>query len=229
MGNNKEYKKQWALKNKEQLKEKAKEYYEANKDEINQKKKAYYEANKDTINEQRRSVDKTYRENNKDKIKDIAKKSYSKNKDKKKQYREANKDKRKQYLLDNKDRINEQRRLYAKKRKAIDPLFKLTCNIRSVISQAITKQGYCKRSKTYKILGCTFEQFKQHLEAQFEAWMSWDNYGLYNGEPNYGWDIDHIKPLSSDKTEEGVIALNHYTNLKPLCSYINRDIKRNNI
>jgi hypothetical protein len=56
--------------------------------------------------------------------------------------------------------------------------------------------------------------------------MTWDNYGLYNGELNYGWDVDHIIPLSSVKTEEELIKLNHYTNLQPLCSKINRYIKR---
>jgi hypothetical protein len=55
--------------------------------------------------------------------------------------------------------------------------------------------------------------------------MNWDNYGLYNGESNYGWDIDHIIPSSSAITEEELIKLNHFTNLQPLCSYINRKIK----
>ena len=58
--------------------------------------------------------------------------------------------------------------------------------------------------------------------------MSWDNYGLYNGELNYGWDIDHIIPVSVAMDEEGVINLNHYTNLQPLCSKVNRHIKRTN-
>ena len=57
--------------------------------------------------------------------------------------------------------------------------------------------------------------------------MTWDNKGLYNGELNYGWDIDHIIPVSSAINEEGVIALNHHTNLQPLCSKVNRDIKKN--
>jgi len=55
------------------------------------------------------------------------------------------------------------------------------------------------------------------------------NHGLYNGQLNYGWDIDHIIPLSSVKTEEDVIRLNHYTNLQPLCSFVNRVIKRDKI
>ncbi len=59
--------------------------------------------------------------------------------------------------------------------------------------------------------------------------LNWNNRGLYNGELNYGWDIDHIIPLSSAKTEEEMILLNHYSNLQPLCSKINRDIKRDNI
>ena len=59
--------------------------------------------------------------------------------------------------------------------------------------------------------------------------MNWDNYGRYNGELNYGWDIDHKIPTSSAITEEDVIKLNHYTNLQPLCSFINRVVKRDNV
>jgi len=58
--------------------------------------------------------------------------------------------------------------------------------------------------------------------------MNWENRGLYNGELNYGWDIDHIKPLATATCETDIIKLNHYTNLKPLCSYTNRYIKKDN-
>jgi hypothetical protein len=58
--------------------------------------------------------------------------------------------------------------------------------------------------------------------------MNWNNYGLYESNKlNYGWDIDHIVPLDICETEEDVIRLNHYTNLQPLCSYTNRNIKMN--
>jgi hypothetical protein len=59
--------------------------------------------------------------------------------------------------------------------------------------------------------------------------MSWENKGLYNGELNYGWDIDHIIPLSSADIEEDIIRLNHYTNLQPLCSKVNREIKKDKL
>ncbi len=76
------------------------------------------------------------------------------------------------------------------------------------------------------ILGCEIIDFKQHLENQFEPWMTWDNYGLYNGELNYGWDVDHIIPMRDADTIERAYELNHYTNLQPLDSKLNRDIKR---
>jgi len=81
----------------------------------------------------------------------------------------------------------------------------------------------------FVILCCSYENFILHLESQFQDWMNWNNYGLYNGTPNYGWDIDHVMPVSSATTEEELLMLNHYTNLQPLCSYINRDVKRHNL
>ena len=81
-------------------------------------------------------------------------------------------------------------------------------------------------NKSIEYLGCDINFLKEWLEYQFDNKMNWDNYGLYNGEFNYGWDIDHIIPLSTTITVEDVIRLNHYTNLQPLCSKINRYVKR---
>ena len=102
-------------------------------------------------------------------------------------------------------------------------------NIRTLIQVSFKNSGYSKKTKTQEILGCSFEEFELHLESQFEDWMTWDNKALYNGELNYGWDIDHKIPLASAETEEDIIRLNHYTNLQPLCSRINRDIKRDRL
>lgn len=86
-----------------------------------------------------------------------------------------------------------------------------------------------KNSKSITILGCSNEFFKQHIEKLFESWMNWGNYGNPKDgvvELNKTWDIDHIIPISTAKTEEDVIRLNHYTNLQPLCSYKNRFVKK---
>jgi hypothetical protein len=64
----------------------------------------------------------------------------------------------------------------------------LTVNIRNAIKEPFRKnKKFSKTSKTYQILGCTFEEFKIHIEKQFLPWMSWNKHGLYNGEFNFGW------------------------------------------
>ena len=194
----------------EERKEYNKKYREANKDKF----KEYYEANKDKFKE--------YYEANKENIKEKIKNYYKINKG-------GVKEKKKEYYENNKQARLEYQRKYKINRKLNDPLFKLTRNIRNAIRKSFINNGYKKTSKTFLILGCSFEEFKQHLESKFETWMTWDNYGLYNGTANYGWDIDHIIPSSTALTEEDVIKLNHYTNLQPMCSYYNRDVKKNKI
>ncbi len=107
-----------------------------------------------------------------------------------------------------------------------DVVYKLKIRLRGKIRKSLKNNGYTKKSNTYTILGCSYEDFKIYIESQFEYWMSWDNYGLYNGEENYGWDLDHILPLSSAECEEDVYKLNHHSNIQPLCSYVNRNVKR---
>ena len=126
--------------------------------------------------------------------------------------------------------VKERKRKYINERKKNDPVFRLSFDIRNMIRISFNRSGYIKESRTYEILGCSFEEFKIYLESKFESWMTWVNKGLYNGELQYGWDIDHIEPLfpeGVERTKEDIIRLNHYTNLRPLCSYTNRVIKSN--
>lgn len=116
-----------------------------------------------------------------------------------------------------------------RKKEKEDPYAMFLQTTRQTIRNGIKKNGYTKKSRSYIILGCPYEEFKKHIESQWESWMNWGNYGLYNGEEKYGWDLDHIIPLSSVSTEEDTIRLNHYTNIQPLCSYINRCVKKDNI
>jgi hypothetical protein len=166
-----------------------------------------------------KEINKRYYLNNKEKIKEKVKEYYSLNQNK-------IKIKNKYYYSNNKEKINKQKNNYHKLKIKFDSLYKLTHNIKGLIHQSIKRKCYSKKTKTYNILGCTYDEFKIYLESKFELWMNWNNHGLYNGELNYGWDIDHIIPLSSAKNEKEVLKLNHYTNLQPLCSKINRDIKR---
>lgn len=115
---------------------------------------------------------------------------------------------------------------YDKLKKQTDPIYRLKKNMRIMVGKSLKKKAYTKKSKTFEIVGCLQDEFIKYIESKWEPWMNWSNYGKYNGEPNYGWDIDHIKPLITGLTENEIINLNHYTNLQPLCSYVNRKIKR---
>jgi len=189
---------------------KNREHYLKNKDKIIAHNKSYYDVNKEKIKVKR----KEYLIQNKEKIADKKREYYEKNKitilSGQKKWREKN---------------NETLKEYYSMKYQNDILFRLKTNIKNLIGNSIRNSGYTKLSKTEQILGCTYDEFKQHLEKHFEPWMNWDNRGLYNGTPNYGWDIDHIIPLKMATCEADIIKLNHYTNLQPLCSYYNRDIK----
>jgi hypothetical protein len=174
-------------------------------------------------------IRKEYLETNFEVIKQKKKDWNNSNKDKVKvtneNYRNLNIDSAKKYRIINSKILKEKRKEY-KKIKFSDPIFKLKHNIGVIIRNSLKNNNYTKKSRSYEILGCSFEEFKTHLESKFEAWMTWDNHGKYNGTEGFGWDIDHIIPLSSGTTEEEIIKLNNYTNLQPLCSKINRYVKR---
>ena len=115
---------------------------------------------------------------------------------------------REQYFEKNKIRIKEWRKNNTKINKEKNPLYKLQCNLRSLISKSIARQGYKKNTKSQEIIGCEFIELKNYLEKKFTEGMNWDNYGK--------WHIDHIYPSSLAKSEEELIKLNHYTNFQPL-------------
>lgn len=166
-------------------KEKIKEYRENNKEYFKEYKKGYYQNNKEYFKE--------WRENNEERRKEY----YQNNKEKSKKYRENNKEYQKEYIKE-----------YIKKRRKIDPLYKMSVNLRTRTWFAFKNKGYKKNTKTQEMLGVDWEVCKAHIERQFTIGMNWDNQGK--------WHIDHIIPLASANTEEGLIKLCHYSNLQPL-------------
>jgi hypothetical protein len=202
--------KTWQQSNSEKLKEHKKTFYNNNSEKIKEKRKEYYINNKELEKEN----NKIYKENH---LESITLKQQ--------EWRFNNKEYIKIYRKNNSLKVNQ----YLKNRRDSDSLYKFSCNIRSLIRQTFIGVNISKNNRTQEILGCSFEEFKTHIESLWEPWMNWENYGLYNGELNYGWDIDHITPTSSAKSEDDLLKLNHYNNLQPLCSKTNRYIKKDNI
>ena len=62
----------------------------------------------------------------------------------------------------------------------------LSSRLRGRLNKAL--RGEYKAGSAVLDLGCSIQELKRHLERQFAAGMSWDNYGE--------WHIDHIRPLA---------------------------------
>jgi hypothetical protein len=96
----------------------------------------------------------------------------------------------------------------AQKKRRENPAFTISCRIRSQLWKFL--KGERRSKSTEELIGCSFEQFKSHLESQFTKKMSWENYGTF-------WHIDHIVPRSYFGTsEKELLACWNFNNLRPL-------------
>lgn len=123
----------------------------------------------------------------------------------------------KKYRQKNKDKIREQKRLWEQAHRH-DPILKVKRNLRRRIHHVLN--GRAKSVTTEILLGCSFQDFKSHLESLFQPGMTWDNYGE--------WHIDHIIPCYKfDLTnEEEQRRCFHYSNQRPLWAKDNLSRRR---
>lgn len=122
------------------------------------------------------------------------------------------------YSEANRDKINEKRRQRRK-----DPIRGILLSLRSR-QQAFFKHGRRNKAKATtqllrEWLGCSLNECKLHLEAQFKEGMTWNNRGIGKEK----WQIDHKIPICLTEIQNGGMVdspLNrkvwHYTNLQPL-------------
>ena len=178
--------------------------------------KQYRLDNKEKIKERNKQYSKQYRLDNKEKIKERNKQYRLDNKEKLNEYNEQwrldNKEYYKQYYkkynLDNKEKLKEYNKQYENERYHSDPLYKFKRVCRSRTYYAFKNKRWSKNGSTEKLLGCDWKTAMNHIEKQFEPWMTWENHGE--------WHIDHDTPLASANTIEEMTPLFHYTNLVPL-------------
>jgi hypothetical protein len=107
----------------------------------------------------------------------------------------------KKYKKDNINKRRETRNKSQKKRYNNDSVFR----IKDLVSKSIRcRLKFNKNGKSIlNFLPYTIHQLKEHLESQFESWMNWDNWGLFNiktwddnDSSTWVWQIDHIIPHS---------------------------------
>lgn len=93
------------------------------------------------------------------------------------------------------------------------PNVKRRKHLRKKLREAVIHQK-CYTSTIHKLIGCDVPTARAHLEAQFEDWMNWENYGCGKDK----WCIDHKKPLASIDIfdEKEVKRIFHYQNMQPM-------------
>ena len=164
---------------------------------------------------------RNYYKSNSDKMKETASRHYYKNRDEinsraKDNYRENTEDFRKRrkakYWSAREDNIRKSSEYHLKRLKE-DSFYRFVARCRKRVWAAFNESGYSKKTKTFKLIGCTQEEVRMYVELQFEEGMSWDNYGE--------WHLDHKIPLSSAENEEELSLLCHYLNLQPLWASTN--------
>ena len=192
-----EKRKKYCEENREKISEKSREYYIKNKEAKNEYRKKHYEENREKLLEKR----KKYYYENKEDILEKMREYYQENTEEilegNKKWRQENKEKvregNKKWRQENTEKIKKYRSEYYKEKYRTDPCYKL----RSIVSSSIGH--YLKNGKggesIAKYLPYTIDQLREHLESQFEDWMTWDNHGRHHPTEKR-WQIDHIKPQS---------------------------------
>lgn len=181
--------------------------------------------------DKKRKRDAKYYQENKDQANQRKSELYQENK-------QSILDNRQKYYIENKALIKKNVKEYQKSRRQTDPAFKLRQYVSSVIFQALRKDGGSKFGHSVlEYLPFTPEELKEHLEKQFEPWMTWDNQGVYksneyyeNDSSTWTWHVDHIIPQSvlpySSMDDDNFQKCWALSNLRPLKSIDN--IKKGN-
>jgi len=199
-----------------------------------EKRKAYRDKNREKINA---SARKWFGKNYESKLKPARKKRQASlpRKEKERQAEVRRKHKA-EWWEKNKPRLTEERKLWMEKNPDYyhTPEYKERCaehharkkesdvhyvirqrlggRLRGAFKRTVGGVRANKRNKTYELLGCTGEEFRDYFKAKFTRGMSWKKF--LAGEIH----IDHIKPCVlfdlTKKSEQ--LKCFHHTNLQPL-------------
>ena len=188
----------------------------------NEKTRRWKQANKDKVREARKRYCRKYPE----KIKAENKVFKEKNPNYKKEYYQAHKKEAREWWENRSEEQKKAKAEYNRKwkndRYANNVGYKLRCIISTAVRRSLLNE---KDDSIKNLLGYSIQELKEHLEAQFEDWMTWDNLGLTAKELKQTWQIDHIKPVNTfniTSTDcEDFKKCWALENLRPLDSYIN--------
>lgn len=166
----------------------------ANPQRVAAKEKRWRERNPEKV----RLAGKNWRKNNPDKVRERKRRDGQKNKARSNAYA---------------------RRVYAER-----PFRKAAALHRNKIGIALRKAGLGIEHRQVSGLGIPVKEYVRWLEAQFDAGMTWSNWGIQ--KPNdLLWNVDHILPLLGEvdggylfdlSTKEDQLVAFNYLNTRPM-------------
>lgn len=136
-------------------------------------------------------------------------------------WRKVNKEKireqKRKWSKVNKEKIRKKANEWRTKRKKIDPIYKLSEQLRIQLNYHLKQRKIVKKSRALELLGVKVKYFKKYIEHKFKPGMTWENQGKV-------WHIDHIIPLAClDLTREDILKFAfHYRNMQPMFAYDNQ-------
>ena len=130
---------------------------------------------------------------------------------------EKRKQQMREYSERNREKVLEAVKKWFYKKYKTDELFRNEKKIRNTILLAFKRGGWKERSRLNEIVGCSYLEYRAHIESTWTEGMSWENKGIGKGK----WSVDHIFPPSKATTQEEMEARFHYTNTQALWSVIN--------
>jgi hypothetical protein len=130
-----------------------------------------------------------------------AKVQYLKHREKRLQYA-------KEYREKNAAVLSKKSTEYSRAKRKSDPAYVLKARLQARCRDALKAIGVKKNSRTEEMLGCSFADFRSHIEKQFARGMNWEDASA--------WHIDHIIPCASAESVKDLHALFHFTNLRPV-------------
>lgn len=132
------------------------------------------------------------------------------------------------YYLSHKDRLKATQRVRENNKYATDPAYRLRRILSMSIRKSLKSKNNSKNRISYlKYVSYSLQELKEHIEKQFETWMTWNNHGSFNAKmwddndsSTWTWQVDHIIPHSTfnytsmeDRSFKDCWAL---SNLRPL-------------
>ena len=182
----KESQRKWRAANPEKAKESQRKYRAANPEKNKEASRKWRAKDPEKARKYNTQKNRIWRAKDPEKPREALRRFHENHPEYQRKWNAVNPEYKRKWNAANPERVKKSRRKWKKYKRATDPNWKLTENMRSGMHSALA--GRSKSAPTMKIIGCTAEALFKHLLscASREPWMTRENYG------KGGWDVDHI-------------------------------------